>query len=76
MAQIILPFSTQSKADIHDTDFFRRERTQGISSELKEVAEENQHLLEYLCLLPVSETGIPEYYSKLSRNMGDIKMVI
>jgi len=73
MAQIVLPFSTQSKADIHDIDFFWREHLQRAPSALKEVAEENPHLLEYLCVLPVSQTGIPEYCSKLSRNMGDIK---
>ena len=73
MAKIVLPFSTQSKVDIHDIDFFRREQPQGVPAKLKEVAEGNPHLLEYLYLLPVSQTGIPEYYSRLSRNMGDIK---
>jgi len=73
MAQIVLPFSTQNKADVHDIDFFRREHLHMVTSELKEATEKNPHLLDYLCVLPISQTGIPEYYSRLSRSMGDIK---
>jgi flagellar protein FlaI len=71
MAQIVLPFSTQSKADVHDIDFFWREQPQ--KSAAREVVDKNPHLLDYLRMLPVSQTGIPEFCSKLSRNMGDIK---
>lgn len=71
MAQIVLPFPVQNKADSHDIDFLWREQPQ--KSTLQGVTEKNPHLLEYLHVLPISQTGMPEYFSKLSRNMVDIK---
>ena len=40
---------------------------------LKEVSKEHLFLLEYINSLPIEEIGIPRYYEKLSRRLGDLK---
>jgi archaeal flagellar protein FlaI len=73
MPEIVLPFSpTQSGTDAHPVDFFSGLQP-STSLALQEASEKNPHLLEYLYALPIGQIGIPEYYSKLSRNMTDIK---
>ncbi len=45
----------------------------GISSELKEQAQQHPHLFRYLHTVITDEFGLPEYHEKLSRKMGDIE---
>jgi len=40
---------------------------------LQEESKDKAHLLEYLHALPVEEVGIPQYFDKLDRKMGDMK---
>jgi len=40
---------------------------------LQREAEANSFLLDYIHMLPVEQFGVPEFYSELTRNMGDIK---
>lgn len=35
--------------------------------------EENSHILDYICRLPLEEIAIPEFYLKISRSMKNIK---
>jgi len=45
----------------------------GISSELKEQAQQHPHLFRYLHTVVTEEFGLPEYHEKLSRKLSDIK---
>ena len=38
-----------------------------------EAANANPHLLEYLSMVPVDQIGLPEYHTKLSKELGDLK---
>ena len=40
---------------------------------LQREAEANSFLLDYIHMLPVEQYGVPEYYTELTRNMGDMK---
>ena len=46
-----------------------------LSSELQDFVgkEENHHILDYICRLPLEETEIPEFHLKISRDMKSIK---
>lgn len=46
-----------------------------LSPEMQEfvVREENHHILDYICRLPMEEIGLPELYPRISRSMRDIK---
>jgi Type IV secretory pathway, VirB11 components, and related ATPases involved in archaeal flagella biosynthesis len=73
MAHVGLPFSTEVKADKHTRDTLERSFYQMMSQQLQEAIEGNHSLLEYLYLIPIGEVGIPQYYTKLSKKLGDIK---
>ena len=70
MAGIVLPFTTE---DEQEAELSRSSLYESLPPELKEVCEDNPHLLEYLSMLPISEIGMPQYYAELSRKLGDIK---
>lgn len=40
---------------------------------LAEEADKAPHLMEYLHKIPVADVGVPEYFEKLDRKMGDIE---
>ena len=40
---------------------------------LQEEAKKNLHLGEYLHLLPIEKTGVPEYYPEPGRSLGDLE---
>ena len=71
MATLSYPFpmvigSDYDPDDLKNTDLFAR-----LPSLLQDQAANNLHLLEYLHIMPVSKVGIPEYYPKLQRGVGD-----
>ncbi len=70
MTSLTLPFSVE---DGQEAELSRSSLYESMPPELKEVSEENPHLLEYLGMLPVSEIGMPRYYPELSRKLGDTK---
>ena len=45
-----------------------------LSPELREIALNKPHVLNYLQALPIEEIGIPAYYPKLSRKMRDMRV--
>ena len=53
----------------------REEVRSRLSSELQVFVgkEENHHILDYICRLPLEEIEIPEFHLKISRAMKDIK---
>ena len=44
----------------------------GVSPALKEQAQEHYHLFRYLHMVSVEESGLPEYYEKLERSLGNL----
>tara|TARA_B100000315_G_scaffold255372_1_gene298563 strand:- start:5414 stop:7138 length:1725 start_codon:yes stop_codon:yes gene_type:complete len=44
-----------------------------LPSTLQEASKKDEFLLDYIHVLPVDETGIPEYYEELDRKLGDKK---
>ena len=73
MASITLPFSIEKKTDKRDAERSRSELSEMLPETLREVAEANPRLFEYLSWLPISKIGVPEYLPELSRSMADIK---
>lgn len=71
MATNTLPFYMENQIDEPGTD--NRNLSEVLSPQLKEVAESNPHLLQYLQIVAASQIGIPSYYPKLSTEMGNNK---
>lgn len=53
----------------------RKDVYESLSPEMKEFVgrEENHHILDYICRLPVEEIGFPEFFPRISRSMKSIK---
>lgn len=53
----------------------REEVRSRLSSEMQDFVgkEENRHILDYICRLPLEEIAIPEFHLKISRAMKSIK---
>lgn len=73
MATVVLPFTRENKNDIQGKGLFESGLYDKLSPPLKEATKRYPHLLEYLHMVPISEVGIPDYYSELTRKLGDIK---
>lgn len=73
MGSITLPFSIEKRADSRDFDRTREQLAEMLPEGLREVAEVNPRLMEYLSWLPISKIGVPDYAPELERNMGDNK---
>jgi flagellar protein FlaI len=72
MPKIILPFSSQGEAGSPQSNMSEGDFYQLLPEALQEACKQNKHLLDYLRLLPVSEIGVPEYYTKITRAQGDL----
>ncbi len=72
MPKIILPFSGQGEAGSPQNSMSEGDLLQLLPEELQEACKQDKHLLDYLRMIPVSEIGVPEYYTKLSRAQGDL----
>jgi len=72
MPKIILPFSSQGEAGSPQSDMSEGDFYQLLPEALQEACKQNKHLLDYLRLLPVSEIGVPGYFTKLTRAQGDL----
>jgi flagellar protein FlaI len=73
MGTITLPFSIEKKADARDFERTREQLGEMLPEGLREVAETNPRLFEYLTWLPISKIGVPDYAAELTRAMGDNK---
>jgi len=74
MPRILLPFEQKeevgsSRRDPEEHDELYR----SLSEELQTACQENRHLWDYLCILPLDEVAIPEYHTELKRSQGDGK---
>jgi len=72
MPKIILPFSNQGEAGSPQNNMSEGDLLQLLPEALQEACKQNKHLLDYLRLIPVSEIGVPEYCTKLTRVQGDL----
>jgi len=70
--QVRLPFPVNgghaTPQDLYGCGLFR-----ALPPAMQEACQQNVHLLEYLHLIPIEETGVPQYYPTLSRKLGDLK---
>jgi len=73
MGTITLPFSIEKRVDARDFERTRDQLAEMLPEGLREVAEKNPRLFEYISWLPISKIGIPDYAPELTRNMGDNK---
>lgn len=73
MGNITLPFSIENKVDARDAERTRSELAEMLPEGLREAAEQNPRLFEYLSWLPISKIGVPEYLPELSRKTADVK---
>jgi archaeal flagellar protein FlaI len=73
MGTITLPFSIEKRADARDFERTREQLGEMLPEGLREVAEANPRLFEYISWLPISKIGVPEYAADLTRAMGDNK---
>lgn len=72
MPKIILPFSSQGEAGSPQNNMSEGDFYQLLPEALQEACKQNKHLLDYLRLIPVSEVGVPGYFTKLTRAQGDL----
>jgi flagellar protein FlaI len=70
MAVTVPPFTTENEPE---AGLSRSSLYESMPPELKEVSQDNPHLLEYLSMLPISEIGLPQYHPELSRKLGEAK---
>jgi len=73
MPKIVLPFINQGEAGSPQNNMSEGDLLPLLPEALQEACKQNKHLLNYLRLIPVSEIGVPEYYTKLTRAQGDPK---
>ena len=75
MSKIKFPFEIKeddggiNRRDPNEQD----ELFRSLSEELQDACQEHRHLWDYLCLLPLDEVNVPEYYTELKRSIGDQK---
>lgn len=72
MPRIILPFGNQGEGGSPQNNMSEGDLLQLLPEQLQEACKQNKHLLDYLRLVPVSEIGVPEYYTKITRAQGDL----
>ena len=69
-----LPFTPQF-VEAHDTDLRKCGLYRILPPEAQDymAMEKNRHVLDYQHMIPTDEIGIPAFYTKLDRKLGDIK---
>jgi len=72
MPQTSLPFPDQ-EVNLDPEHLLQCQFFSLLSEPFKEAVQSQNHLLAYLHLVPVGEVGIPDYYSKLSRDLRTLK---
>jgi archaeal flagellar protein FlaI len=73
MSVLVLPFELSvEQVDSHE-NLFECGLYRMLPQDLQEACQKNVQLLEYLHMLPIEETGIPEYVSEVTRKLGDLK---
>lgn len=72
MPELVLPFKP-IKVEASVDELFNGGLFGMLPEEFKTYARAKPFLLQYLHMVPLEEIGMPKFYSKLSRNLGDEK---
>lgn len=73
MSELVLPFELSvEQVDSHE-NLFECGLYRMLPQEMQEACQRNVQLLEYLHMLPIEETGVPEYIPEVTRKLGDLK---
>ena len=67
-----LPFTPNKFEEAHE-DLFQCGLYKLLPNEMQEACHQSVHLLEYLHVLPIEDMGIPDYYEKATRKLGELK---
>ncbi|MBI4294926.1 MAG: type II/IV secretion system ATPase subunit [Chloroflexi bacterium] len=70
--QVKIPFDLPEGHALHE-DLYQCGLFRTLPPALQQACQQNVHLLEYLHMLPIEKTGVPQYYPKLNRKLGDLK---
>lgn len=70
---LTLPFIVNPEAPVGREDLTGGSLYQELPAPLREVVTEHPHVLEYLHMLPLAETGMPVYCPTVPRKLGDEK---
>ena len=71
MSAITLPYKVEENAEAHGGDPYNCALFKMLPEPMQEETREYLYLLEYLHAIPIKELGIPEFYPKLSKGLGD-----
>ncbi len=71
MSQIQLPFPKQAAPDSHADGLANCELYKSLAPEMQKACAAHPHLLDYLHMVPIAETGMPQFAGELNRKMGD-----
>lgn len=71
MPEILLPFTKQGEEGAPQSNMSEEELLKLLPEPFQEVCKQNKHLMDYLRMIPIETIGIPEYYPKLTRALGD-----
>jgi len=71
MARTLLPFERKEEEGTHRRNPDEHDDLYRLLPEaLQAACQEYRHLWDYLCLIPLDEMAVPEYYSELKRSLG------
>ena len=71
MARTLLPFERKEEEGTHRRNPDEHDDLYRLLPEaLQAACQEYRHLWDYLCLIPLDEMTVPEYYSELKRSLG------
>ena len=73
MAILVLPFEVESGPTDDIEKLFESGLYKLLSEDMQAACHRNPQLLEYLSMLPIEETGVPEYHAEMNRKLGAIK---
>ncbi len=72
MPKIILPFINQGEGESSRSTMSEKDLLKLLPEPLQEACKQSRHLLEYLRMLPIEKSGVPEYYLKLTKAHVDL----
>jgi hypothetical protein len=73
MGVIVVPFTALPLINLEEITPEKSQIFTQLPPPFQEATRENQHLLAYLHMLPLADTGLPAYHQKLNRKLGEDK---
>ncbi len=68
-----LPFAVEAKEETEDCTGSNCSIKSLLPEDLQQEAEAAPHLMHYLHQVPIKELGVPEYYTEITRKLGDLE---